>query len=85
MSVGHIARGLEEAGIPTVIIAVKSFRTRMEMMSLPRVLLTNNLLGRVLGNPFDEDSQKNILRQALSLLREATKNSTIAEQPSPPR
>lgn len=79
MSVGHIARGLEEAGMPTVIIAVKSFRTRMEMMSLPRVLLTNNLLGRVLGNPFDEDSQKKVLTQALSLLREATKNGTIAE------
>lgn len=79
MSVGHIARGLEEAGMPTVIVAVKSFRTRMEMMSLPRVLLTNNLLGRVLGNPFDEDSQKKVLRQALSLLREATKNGTIAE------
>ncbi len=78
MSVGHIARGLEEAGMPTVIIAVKSFITRMEMMSLPRVLITDNLIGRVLGQPFNGDGQRNIIKEAMSLLQSATKNGTIS-------
>ncbi len=77
MSVGHIARGLEEAGIPTVIVAVKSFAPRMQMMSLPRVVLTNNLLGRVFGYPNETDAQMRTLVAALDVLEHAEKNGTI--------
>lgn len=77
MSVGHIARTFETAGIPTVVIAVKSFETRMKMMALPRVLLTPELMGRPLGDPFDKSRQKTILKQALALLEDAEKNGTI--------
>lgn len=62
-----------------MVIAVKSFETRMRMMSLPRVLLTPELLGRPLGNPFDGNQQKRILKQALALLERAEKNGTLAD------
>lgn len=77
MSVGHIARGLEEAGIPTVIIAVRSFKKRMEIMSLPRVLLTDNLLGRVMGGPGHASLHIDTLRKALKLFSAAKENGTI--------
>jgi len=77
MSVGHIARALEEKGMPTVIVAAESFAPRMRMMSLPRVVLTNNLLGRVLGNPGQSDHHNGILLEALEVLRHSEKNGTI--------
>lgn len=79
MSVGHIARELESSGIATVVVAVKSFETRIRMMSLPRVLLTAHLLGRPMGSPFDRAGQDDILRKALSLLESATANATVKE------
>ncbi len=77
MSVGHIARGFEESGIPTVVIAVEPFFKRLEIMSLPRVLLTNNLIGRVLGSPHDISYQRKVLEQAIKLLSSADKNGVI--------
>ena len=77
MSVGHVARLLEEAGIPTVIIAVKAFQTRMEMMTLPRVLLTPHPMGRPIGPPENHEIQQKILRTALELLENANKVGTI--------
>jgi len=79
MSVGHVARAFEEAEIATIVIAVKSFETRMRMMSLPRVLLTPQLLGRPLGSPFDEKLQISILNRALQLLETADLNGTIQD------
>lgn len=79
MSVGHVARALEEAGIATVVIAVKSFETRMRMMSLPRVLLTPQLMGRPLGSPFDDHLQIRIVKSALQLLETADGNGTISD------
>ncbi len=77
MSVGHIARGFEESGIPTVVIAVEPFFKRLEIMSLPRVLLTNNLIGRVLGSPHDISYQRKVLEQAIKLLSSADRNGVI--------
>jgi len=79
MSVGHVARALEEAKIATIIIAVKAFETRMRMMSLPRVLLTSELLGRPLGSPFEEKLQIRILNAAIQLLEKADRNKTIQD------
>ncbi len=79
MSVGHIAREFEAVGMATVVIAVKSFEPRVRMMSLPRVLLTSHLLGRPLGNPFDEKGQADILKQAIDLLENATANGTVVD------
>ena len=77
MSVGHVAREFERAGMATVIIAAKSFESRMRMMALPRVLLTPELLGRPIGPPFDRQRQYAVVSQALALLETATQNSTL--------
>ena len=77
MSVGHIARGFEESGIPTVVIAVEPFAKRLEIMSLPRTLLTSNVIGRVLGSPHDISYQRKVLEQAIKLLISADKNGVI--------
>ncbi|MCP4352432.1 MAG: hypothetical protein GY795_43790 [Desulfobacterales bacterium] len=79
MSVGHVARLLEEAGIPTVVIAVVSFRRRMEIMTLPRVLLTPHFMGRPLGYPGDRKRQREVLLAALDLFKTAEKPGTIVE------
>ena len=83
MSVGHVARLMEEAGIPTVIIAVKAFETRMRMMSLPRAVLTPHPMGRPLGPPGDRKRQRDVLLMALNLLETADKNGTIVEFEGP--
>lgn len=79
MSVGHVARRFEEAGIPTVVIAIKSFENRMRSMALPRVILTRELLGRPLSRPFDKDRQNRVLTAALELLETAGENGTVKE------
>jgi hypothetical protein len=77
--VGHVARLLETAGISTVIIAAQAFRKRMEMMTLPRVLLTPHLMGRPLGPPCRRDVQRKVLLAALRLLEQAQGPGTIEE------
>ena len=77
MSVGHIARLLEENQIPTVITASKVFEKPLKAMHLPRVLLTPNMVGRPLGKPFDRITQKNIILKGIDLLDRAQKNGTM--------
>jgi len=75
--VGHVARLIEEAGIPTVIVAVKAFETRMRMMTLPRVVLTPHLLGRPFGVPGDHATQRAVILAALKLLESAPQEGEI--------
>ena len=77
MSVGHVARLVEEAGIPTVIVASQIFTRPLEAMHLPRVLLTPNLLGRPLGRPFDRAAQMVAVQKGLSLLESAEVSGTV--------
>ncbi|MCG8685457.1 MAG: hypothetical protein MI892_11315 [Desulfobacterales bacterium] len=77
MSVGHIARGFEAEGLPTVVIAVKAFETKLKNMGLPRVLLTPEVMGRPMGDPFDKDTHINYLTSALKLLESASANGII--------
>jgi len=77
--VGHLARLLEEAGIATVIIAVRSFRSKLEQLTLPRVLLTPYLLGRPVGPPGESEQQLATLRAGLDLLENAREGGTIEE------
>jgi hypothetical protein len=69
--VGHIARLLEEGGIPTVVIASAVFEERMNAMQLPRLVLTHQMMGRTLGAPGDKDTQRAAIRMALELLMSA--------------
>lgn len=85
MSVGHIARAFEENGIPTVIIATKAFRPRLEVMSLPRLVLTPYPMGRPLGAPNNAVGQRQTLLAALDLLETAEVNGTIIELDHPYR
>jgi len=77
--VGHVARLLETAGIATVIVAVKAFRPRMEVMALPRLLLTPHLMGRPLGLAGNIEGQRAVLRAAFDLLDTASAGGTIIE------
>ena len=79
MSVGHLARLLEEAGVPTVIVAVRAFRPRLEVMALPRVLITPYLMGRPMGAPGDVEGQRTTILAALELLERAEKVGAIVE------
>lgn len=83
MSVGHVARAFEEAGLATVIIQIRAFRHHAERMRLPRVVVTRHLLGRPLGAPHDVAGQRRVLRTALRLLEEARDGATIVELPEP--
>lgn len=68
MSVGHIQRAVETAGIPTVNVSVQSFGHVAELMSAPRAVITQHPLGRPLGAPGDVERQRAVVERALSLL-----------------
>jgi hypothetical protein len=70
---------LEEVGIPTVIVAVQSFRKRLEMMTVPRALLTPHLMGRPIGRPGDREQQRRVIEAALHLLETADQGGTIID------
>ena len=79
MSVGHVSRQFEAAGIPTVVIVVKAFEAKLRQMHLPRLLLTHELMGRPMGPPHDKTRQLQVLETALDLLESASANSTILD------
>ncbi len=85
MSVGHIARALEAAGIPTVTIFVQAFRHHAERMQLPRVLITPHIMGRPLGAPNDPERQREVVEAALALLEEANAPLSFREFEAPYR
>ena len=77
MSVGHAARIFEEAGIPTVVVAVAAFEETLVSMSLPRVLLTPFPMGRPVGLPGNKNQHTRVVTAALKLLAEATGPRTV--------
>jgi hypothetical protein len=81
VSVGHVARQLEAGGIATVIIGIRAFRPQMEVMTLPRVLVTPHLMGRPVGAPGDRDRQRVAVVAALKLLEGAERAGTFVELP----
>lgn len=79
---GHIARLLEEASIPTVVIGTRAFRDRLAAMRLPRTVITPHLLGRPLGAPGDVKTQRSVILSALDLLENAVSAGTIVDPPT---
>lgn len=79
MSVGHVARILEENGIATVIIGIRAFQDTLEAMTVPRLLATPHMMGRTLGPPGDVEGQRVIIRDALELLEKAERAGTIVQ------
>jgi len=84
VSVGHVARLLEEAGIATVVIGVRAFGERLQAMTLPRVLVTPHLMGRPLGAPGDHKRQRLTVLTALTWLERAEQAGTMVDLPYHP-
>ena len=81
VSVGHVARAFEEAGIPSVIIMSTVFKDRTVPMRPARVLLTSHPMGRPLSAPFDVEKQRAILKAGLKLLETASAGGTVVDYP----
>lgn len=79
VSVGHVQRAVEEAGIPTVSIYVQAFRHIVEEMKLPRTVVVKHPMGRPLGAPGDADRHTEVVDTALDLLETATAGMTIRD------
>ena len=79
VSVGHTARVLEEAGIPTVVIYIRAFKHQAHYLKPPRTLITPHLLGRTVGPPGDVQRQREVVRSALRVLETATSPGRVVE------
>jgi hypothetical protein len=79
VSVGHLGRVFEEAGIATVIVAVRAFQPRLQAMAAPRLVTTPYLMGRPLGLPGDRQGQRRVIEAALQLVETAQHNGSIVE------
>ncbi len=64
-TVGLVARSLEEAGTPTVVIG--SARDVVEQVSVPRFVFTDLPLGNPCGPPGDREAQHLVVETALKL------------------
>jgi hypothetical protein len=62
---------IEERGIPTVVIASAVFEEKMRAMNLPRLVLTDQMMGRTLGQPGDVETQRKYIHVAIDLLESA--------------
>ena len=82
MSVGHVSRAIEEAGIPTSTIFIRAFRHVAEEMRLARVVVTRHPMGRPLGAAGDHDRHRRVTVSALELFDSADE-PTIVELPDP--
>lgn len=68
VSVGHVQRAIETAGIPAVSVYVRAFSHIPALMGMSRVLITDHPMGRPLGRPGDAERQRAVIAQALGLL-----------------
>jgi hypothetical protein len=80
VSVGHVARLMEDSEIPTVVVAVAAFEQPLKKMALSRVLLTPFLMGRPVGPVGDARTQRRVLRAALDLLASADRPTIVHYQ-----
>lgn len=74
-----VARRLEEAGIPTVVVG--SARDIVEQCAVPRFLFTDFPLGNPCGAPYDLEMQTAIVGMALDLLEQARFPRTTVQTP----
>lgn len=72
---------MEAGGIPTVVVGVKAFRDRLAAMRVPRVIIAPHPMGRTLGAPGDNETQKKVVLAALDLLESATNPGVIVDLP----
>jgi D-proline reductase (dithiol) PrdB len=75
--VGLVARVIEEAGIPTVLVSTG--RDLTAQVRPPRALFVNHPMGNPFGEAFDRDAQRRILCAALRLLETAARGGTLSD------
>ena len=85
VSVGHTARILEEAGISSVVVYIRSFMYQANVLKLPRALITQHLLGRTIGSPHDDQGQRAVVRTALRMLEDVDTPGAVVEMETPYR
>jgi hypothetical protein len=83
VSVGHVARALEESGIATVVVYIRAFRHLAAAMTIPRTLVTPHLMGRTMGPPGAIETHRQVLEVALRLTESATSAGTIVDVTPP--
>lgn len=76
---GLVARVVEEAGIPTVVVSTG--RDLTELVRPPRSLFVNHPMGNPFGRSGDAAGQRRILDQALALFHRATEAGRIVDAP----
>lgn len=74
---GLIAREVEARGIPSVSLSSALSITRSA--GAPRAVFLDFPLGRTAGRAFDKTMQRDIVRHALDLVRDATVPGTVTE------
>jgi len=82
VSVGHVARSFESAGIPTSSIYIRAFRHVAEEMKLARVVVTRHPMGRPLGASGDHARHRRVTMAALELFDSAN-GQVMVELPEP--
>jgi hypothetical protein len=78
-TVSLVARHLEAAGIPTVIMGCA--KDIVEYCGVPRFLFSDFPLGNAAGRPFDVESQALTLELALRVLETAPAARTTVQSP----
>lgn len=76
---GLVARVIEEAGIPTVLVSTG--RDLTELVRPPRSLFVNFPMGNPFGRPGDVAAQDRILRDAFALFDSVTEPGKIVDAP----
>lgn len=76
---GLVARVIEEAGIPTVLVSTG--RDLTQQVLPPRSVFVNFPMGNHFGRPFDREMQRRILLDALGLAERATAGGTLVDLP----
>ncbi len=76
---GLVARVIEGAGIPTVLVSTGRDLTAQVMP--PRSVFVNFPMGNPFGRPFDGAMQQRILRDALALVYTATAAGELVDLP----
>jgi hypothetical protein len=81
VSVGHVARLVEAAGIPTVAIYVEAFAHYAEAMKVPRTLIVPHPMGRPVGPPGDSERHLDVVRAALAMIDEVSEGGVMSTMP----
>jgi hypothetical protein len=77
--VGLVARVIEEAGIPTVVVSTG--RDLSAQVKPPRTVFVNFPMGNPFGRPGDRDMQRAILRDALGALATMASGGALSDLP----